>query len=747
MTYMKKTLALCLCLFAFLSGRAQEFMTREALFHWGDDPQWKEASYDDSSWQTVLTNHNWAVQGMNRERTYAWYRIHFTPTDAWFAGMKNAKVMTLCLTYIDDVDETFLNGKKIGSTGRMPEDPDGFQSEWETLRKYAVNVSDLKVNEDNVIAVRIWNDDSDGGIFHGESKEFYEDITISFNTRMDGLTVSDQPVDYDSAPGKAIYSVVLGNTLSDRQDGTIELTAIDQETGREFAKTVSRVNIAAGKQQKVSVEVPMAYPKVIVKYTDRQTQKCLHKTLFPKYILTPKAPLTPRFNMAGLYGVRPGSPVIYRIPVSGERPMTFTIDNLPEGLALDSENGILSGSLKSAGDYTLSIKAENARGSAEAQLTIRVGNNAIALTPPMGWNAWNCWGRYVTKEKVISSARAMINCGLVDYGYSYVNIDDCWEAESRNPDGTIDSNEKFPDMKGLGEWLHSNGLKFGIYSSPGVATCAGFLGSLDHEEQDACTYNEWGVDYLKYDWCGYGRLHDNEPDKETTASYVRPYLRMERYLREQPRDIFYSLCQYGWREVWKWGEFVDGNSWRITGDINDSWMSLYYIGFCTLPNLYPYAKPGHWNDPDMLIVGKLGGSETPRDSKLTTDEQYTHISLWSLASANILIGCDLAQIDDFTFSLLCNNEVNAIDQDVLGKQARREIVDGDIQVWVKNLSDGTHAVGFFNLGINDTTVDMATYLSQLGLDGKRMRDVWRQQDIDSSEHFIPSHGVVLLKIY
>ena len=156
------------------------------------------------------------------------------------------------------------------------------------------------------------------------------------------------------------------------------------------------------------------------------------------------------------------------------------------------------------------------------------------------------------------------------------------------------------------------------------------------------------------------------------AAYVRPYLKMEEYLRAQPRDIFYSLCQYGMADVWTWGHAVDANSWRTTGDITDTWKSLYNIGFERQTELWPYAGPGHWNDPDMLVVGKVGWSDNLRDSRLTPDEQYTHISLWSLLAANMLIGCDLAQIDDFTFNLLCNNEVNAVNQDILGRQARQD---------------------------------------------------------------------------
>ena len=330
-----------------------------------------------------------------------------------------------------------------------------------------------------------------------------------------------------------------------------------------------------------------------------------------------------------------------------------------------------------------------------------------------------------------------------------MNIDDGWEAPQRNADGTIAVNEKFPSMKQLGDWLHSEGLKFGIYSSPGDLTCGGYLGSIDHELQDAESYNSWGIDYLKYDWCGYGRKHATEPDNRTVASYVRPYLLMERCLRQQPRDIFYSLCQYGMADVWKWGHAVDANSWRTTGDITDTWESLYDIGFCKQPDLYPYAQPGHWNYPDMLIVGKVGWSNNLRDSRLTPDEQYTHISLWTLLASDMLIGCDIAQMDDFTVSLLCNHEVNAVNQDILGKQAQRVVLDGSIQIWARPLSDGSQAVGIFNVGKTDTRVDFKKYFKEMGIRNlQSVRDLWRQQDLSTTNvnYFIPTHGVKYLKI-
>ena len=423
--------------------------------------------------------------------------------------------------------------------------------------------------------------------------------------------------------------------------------------------------------------------------------------------------------------------------------MKFTCADLPAGLNLKEADGVLSGKIDRPGDYTFTVVAENAKGKASQKFTLKVGARMIALTPPMGWNSWNCWALSVSQEKVMSSAQALLDKGLADYGYCYMNIDDGWEAEKRNPDGTIAVNNKFPSMKALGDWLHERGLKFGIYSSPGDYTCGGYLGSIDHELQDAESYNSWGIDYLKYDWCGYGREHAKEKDKGV-ASYVRPYLLMQKFLREQPRDIFYSLCQYGMANVWEWGRFVDANSWRTTGDITDTWRSMYDIGFRRQAGLAEYAAPGHWNDPDMLIVGKVGWSSNLRDSRLTPDEQYTHITLWTLLASNMLIGCDIAQMDDFTIGLLCNHEVNLINQDILGKQADRVSKDGDIEVWARPLADGSQAFGIFNVGEEDKQVDIKKYISP----NFKFRDLWRQKDLSADELIctIPTHGCKYLKV-
>jgi alpha-galactosidase len=447
----------------------------------------------------------------------------------------------------------------------------------------------------------------------------------------------------------------------------------------------------------------------------------------PAVVLTPAAP-----PQARLHGPR----------VAGERPISFAATNLPPGLELDAESGRISGTLPAKGSFRVTLQAKNARGRDERELRIVCGD-AIALTPPLGWNSWNCFANAVDDAKVRSAADAMVASGLAQHGWTYINIDDCWEA-GRDAQGNIQSNEKFPDMKALGDYVHSKGLRFGIYSSPGPQTCAGFTASWQHEEQDARTWAAWGVDYVKYDWCSY----DGIAKDKSLPELQKPYSVMRAALDKAPRDIVFSLCQYGMGDVWKWGADVGGNCWRTTGDINDSWSSMAGIGFAQ-DGHEKHAGPGHWNDPDMLVVGKVGwGNLHP--TKLTPNEQYTHISLWCLLCSPLLIGCDMAQLDEFTLNLLTNDEVLDVNQDPLGKQAARVAQQSDTEVWSKELEDGSLAVGFFNRGAEERSVSVT--MSDLGLDGAhKARDLWRQKDLGTYKQSIamavPRHGVVLLRVF
>ena len=735
---MKRLLFMAIAAWMTIAATAQDVSTKKALFHKGDDMSWAKPETKDADWKTIDMTKNWDDQGYAINNAYAWYRIHLTIPSSLLKGAEQQKFVIFDLPKADDTDECYLNGKLIGKTGGMPSDQGGYKSAWSIERSYPVDAKTggIRWDEENVIAIRVYNGGEPGGLFE-------RPLSVRIPSLLDGLSLHFTDVNN----GDAHCNIELRNAYPQAQNGKLDYSITDRENGTVLFKGSKKMSIKQNKP--VSLTVPYDKTKSCLlqtTFTDAKTGKTLTQRLPLKYILTPPAPASPRFNGVPLFGVRPGSPVIYRFPVSGERPMKFTCANLPQGLKLSEADGVLSGKIEKAGDLTFTVVAENAKGKASQEFTLKVGDRMIALTPPMGWNSWNCWALSVSQEKVMSSAQALIDKGLADYGYCYMNVDDGWEAEKRNADGTIAVNDKFPSMKALGDWLHERGLKFGIYSSPGDYTCGGYLGSIDHELQDAESYNSWGVDYLKYDWCGYGRAHAKERDKGV-ASYVRPYLLMQKFLREQPRDIFYSLCQYGMANVWEWGRFVDANSWRTTGDITDTWRSMYDIGFRKQAGLAEYAAPGHWNDPDMLIVGKVGWSSNLRDSRLTPDEQYTHITLWTLLASNMLIGCDIAQMDDFTIGLLCNNEVNAINQDILGKQADRVSKDGDIEVWARPLSDGSQAIGIFNVGDEDQQFDIKKLAPNAASAGT-IRDLWRQKDLTPSELVctIPTHGCKYIKV-
>ena len=304
-----------------------------------------------------------------------------------------------------------------------------------------------------------------------------------------------------------------------------------------------------------------------------------------KYILTPKPGPKPKITGPKVFGVRPGNPFLFTATATGERPMSFGAKGLPAGLTINSSNGQITGTVKQRGEYKVTLIARNNLGMAEREFRIVVGDT-IALTPPMGWNSWNCWGRAVDEEKVRASAKAMYDSGLINHGWSYMNIDDVWmraPANSqrnrndpnlapppRDTEGNILPNGRFPDMKGLCDYIHGLGLKVGIYSGPGPTTCQGLEASWQHELQDAQQYAKWGIDYLKYDWCGYSSVSG----QRELEDLQRPYFYMRKCLDQVPRDIVYSLCQYGWGKVWEWGEQAGGNCWRTTGDITDSWSSM-----------------------------------------------------------------------------------------------------------------------------------------------------------------------------
>ncbi len=519
-------------------------------------------------------------------------------------------------------------------------------------------------------------------------------------------------------------------------------------------------------------------------------------------IRTPKPPETPRINGPSIFGVRPGNPFLYRIPATGARPMEFSVESLPAGLQLDAKTGQVTGSLKEPGEHLVMLRAKNAQGIGEKKFKIVVGET-IALTPPMGWNSWNAYHGSVTGENVIHAARAMASSGLIHHGWTYINIDDAWQSKRGGPFNAIQPNEKFPDFQKMCDEIHALGLKVGIYSTPWTTSYARYIGGssddpngawskgdgrrngkislaeadakqwaawrtdlLKYErragkvsfaEADAKQWAAWGIDYLKYDW----NPNQTTP-RETSEVFHQDTDTMRKALRDCGRDIVFSYSN-----SMRFDDIADQskmlNCWRTTGDIGDSWQNMaakaFYINIPrgqTDPQGPPsdkwaaYASPGHWNDPDMTVLGvvNFGGKQHP--TRLTPDEQYLHMTQWCMAAAPLLLGCDLDKLDEFTLNLITNDEVLAVNQDTLGKQATVASSENNVLlVYARDLEDGSKAVALYNLSKQPATV--TARWSDLKLSGKQMvRDLWRQKDLgqfaDQFQMPVAPHGAELVKM-
>jgi alpha-galactosidase len=451
--------------------------------------------------------------------------------------------------------------------------------------------------------------------------------------------------------------------------------------------------------------------------------------------------------------------------------MNFSAENLPEGLILDSKTGIITGAAKDRGVYSITLKAKNSFGEAKAILTAKIGDT-IALTPPLGWNGWNALAGHLDKQKVLISAHAMVTSGLRDHGWSYINIDDSWQGKREGSLDALQPNENFSNIKQMVDEIHSLGLKAGIYSTPYISSYGSYVGGssdfphggethdlikINHqpfmhigkyrfETNDAKQMAEWGFDFLKYDW----RIDVNSAE------------RMQDALKKSGRDIVLSLSNNApFEKVKDWIRV--SNMYRTGPDIRDSWNDLYMLAF-TLDKWGPYGGPGHWNDPDMMVVGNVATGLDLHPTRLTPDEQYSHISIYSLLAAPMLIGCELDKLDSFTLNLLSNDEVIAINQDPLGKPARLLADENGVQVWVKPMEDGSYAVGLFNTDNygktpqsyfrwgNEKPKLFEFDFSKVGLNGKwKLRDAWRQKTLGTFKGrfktTIPFHGVVMLRMY
>lgn len=475
-------------------------------------------------------------------------------------------------------------------------------------------------------------------------------------------------------------------------------------------------------------------------------------------ILTPKPGPAPRINGPAVYGCRPGHPFIYRIPTQGQRPMTFSAAGLPATLALDAANGILTGVAPARGEYTVAFTARNGHGQATRSFKI-ISGDKLALTPPMGWNHWYTHYDRITDKLMREAADVMVSSGMADVGYQYVSIDDCWMNAEKNKDplrvgplrderGNLIPNKHFPDMKAMTDYIHAKGLKAGIYTSPGPRTCAGFAGSYQHEEQDARQFAEWGFDFLKYDWCSYGGIVKGQKGLDVLK---KPYQQMGDILKKQNRDIVFNLCQYGMGNVWEWGEEVGGHCWRTAGDLGFELDRIFEVALKNAEHRQ-WSRPGAWNDPDYIQIGAIGnarGMGEPIVCPLTPTEQYAFMSLWCLMAAPLFFSGDMGKVDEFTANVLCNPEVIEVDQDPLGQCARVIKLTDETFVMVKDMADGTKAVGLGNH--NEFEMSVTAQWADLGVQGRQIvRDLWRQKDIGSFENEftqkVPRHGVVLVRL-
>jgi alpha-galactosidase len=368
---------------------------------------------------------------------------------------------------------------------------------------------------------------------------------------------------------------------------------------------------------------------------------------------------------------------------------------------------------------------------------------SLASTPPMGWNSWNKFACNVSEDLIRQIADAMVASGLKDAGYQYIVIDDCWQVERDGRGNIVADPKRFPSgMKALADYVHANGLKFGLYSDTGTKTCQGRPGSRGYEFQDARQYAAWGVDYLKYDWCS-----------TSTQDAPSSYALMRAALDASGRAIVFSICEWGNSKPWLWGRSA-GNLWRTTGDITDKWEGKvkWPDGNCCAygmtdildmqVGLESFAGPGHWNDPDMLEVGNGG---------MTTAEYRAHFSLWAILAAPLIAGNDLRDMKPEIREILANKEVIAVDQDPLGNQGRRVRKNGNLEVWSKPMQDGNRAVVLLNRGTEDAEITVAWedvgYPAHLEA---RVRDLWQAKNLGKFtgkfSATVAPHSVVMVTV-
>jgi len=351
----------------------------------------------------------------------------------------------------------------------------------------------------------------------------------------------------------------------------------------------------------------------------------------------------------------------------------------------------------------------------------------------MGWNSYNAFRDTVTDAQIREVADAIVSSGMKAAGYQYVIIDDGWEGE-RDSRGRLQPNSKFPDMKALADYVHSKGLKIGLWATPGPRACSpSYSGSYGHEKEDAEQWAEWGMDFIKFDWCSAGQIYSKEQQPLV-------YQKQAELLRATGRSMLFSICQYGDNKVYEWGAAAGGNMWRTTFDIRDTWASMSSVGFRQV-ELAQYAGPGHWNDPDMLEVGNGG---------MSNDEYITHFTLWAMAAAPLFAGNDVRRMSPATLDILLNREIIAIDQDPLGAAGRLLSRKDGLEIWTRNLTGGAFVVAFFNR--TDAPTTMKVHWEKLKITGDyRVRDLWARENLAPASGLlqvnVPRHGVVALKLF
>ena len=533
-------------------------------FHSGDDPAWIVPAFDDSRWELINPTDIWEHQGYKNLDGFAWYRVKATIPHRMIDEAFIKDSLEIRLGKIDDYDQVFLNGELIGENGIiMPlhsePRPDFFKGSscWDLNRKYVLAVNDPRIHwdQENVIAVRAYDQGGAGGMFSTPFEigmaDMPDHIQFDFNQ-------SSFKFEGDTAISKQF--TISNISAKENFQGKLIIRAERCDNGNELFRQETLLDLTPNISTSftVTIKKDLSMPAIMYfAFKENTSGKEVRQSLEMPYILTPKPGKAPRINGASVFGVRPWSPVLYKVAATGVPPLTYSADSLPGGLHIHADNGMITGVISKKGDYKVKLRVTNSFGTAESDLIIKCGD-LISLTPPMGWNSWNVWGLSVSDKKVRQAGEAFVSSGLIDHGWTYINIDDGWE-DTHDKNGNIVTNYKFPNMKEMCNYIHSLGLKVGIYSSPGPKTCGGYEGSYTFEEKDAQHYAEWGIDYLKYDWCSYGGIAPNP----TESQLKFPYKEMKKYIRKANRDIHYSLCQYGMGDVWKWGnevgQFLENN--------------------------------------------------------------------------------------------------------------------------------------------------------------------------------------------